>query len=264
MKRLVAIIILSIPATTGISVLFSSSAVAANKSSLYLKVESFTWTEDSESGTKLLEETGPLYVLGSSARLDITRSVTLGIRAEQFAGTVDYDGQTQGGEPIETDTGYLGFLLEGDMGCKFAVREKGFLELFAGPGYKCWERNLKSTGDATGYIENWWSFYTRFGIRGRHTLSGKLSAFAEAGVKIPLANENEANLGAFGFPNVTVEPGNKSSIFAEAGIAGNRLRISLFYDGMRFSQSDLDATYGRFYQPESKADIFGVSIGVVF
>ena len=264
MKRLVAIIILLILAINGIMLLFSSPAAAANECSLYLKVESFTWTEDSESGTKLLEETGPLYVLGSSARLDITRLVTLGIRAEQFAGTVDYDGQTQGGEPVETDTEYLGFLLEGDMGCKFAVREKGFLELFAGPGYKCWERNLKSTGDAIGYMESWWSFYTRWGIRGRHTLSERLSAFAEAGVKIPLASENEVDLGAFGFPNVTLEPGNEPSLFAEAGIAGNRLKLSLFYDGMRFSQSDLDATYGRFYQPESKADIFGVSIAAMF
>ena len=264
MKRLVTFIVLLILAINGIMALLSVPAAAGNECSLYLKVESFTWTENSESGTKLLEETGPLYALGSSARWDINKLVTLGIRAEQFVGTVDYDGQTQDGEPVETDTGYLGFLLEGDMGYKFAVREKGCFELFAGPGYKWWERNLKSTGDAIGYIENWWSFYTRWGIRGRHTLSERLTAFAEAGVKIPLASENEVDLGAFGFPNVTLEPGNKSSIFAEAGIAGNRLRLSLFYDGMRFSQSDLDDTYNRFYQPESKADIFGLSIGAMF
>lgn len=40
-----------------------------------------------------------------------------------------------------------------------------------------------------------------------------------------------------------------------------RFKGSIFYEGIRFSKSDI---VNRWFQPESKADILGVSAGLTF
>lgn len=267
MKRLVVIVVLSMLTITGSMISFSAPALAANKEDvwdIYLKVESFTWKEFNDNGTQLLKESGPIYGLGGTAKSDVAKSVTLKFKGELFGGSIDYDGQTQAGTPVKTDTDYSGFKMEGDVGWKFMVAEKSSLEPFAGLGYRWWLRDLQSTSNAIGYEERWWSFYARLGIRGDHTFSTQLKAFAEAGVKLPMHTENEADLSVIGLSTVTLEPGNEASVFAEIGFKWTMLKASVFYEGMRFSKSGLDNVYNAFYQPESKADIFGVNVGVAF
>jgi len=238
---------------------------AASEADIYLKTESFTWKEYDDRGSQLLKESGLISGIGSSVRSDIADSLVLRAKGELFGGTVNYDGQTQTGTPAETDTDYVGLKIEGNLGWKFMVAEKSSLEPFAGLGYRWWQRDIRDTLYAAGYEETWWSFYARLGIHGNHIFSGQLKAFAEAGVKIPAINKNKVDLNVVGLSTVTVEPGNKASVFAEAGIKWTRFKASLFYEGMRFSKSDpVIVNNVQVWQPESKADIFGVNVGMDF
>ncbi len=260
MKRILTIIALSMLSVISSLGLFSTSANAAAESDVYLKVESFTWKEFDDNGSQLLEESGPIYGLGASAKSDIAELLIFKGKAELFGGSIDYDGQTQAGTPVKTDTNYLGIKIEGDLGWKFMIAEKSSFEPSAGLGLKWWIRDIQSTGSVTGYDEEWTSFYARLGVYGIHSFSDRQKVFAEAGVRLPLYNENKADI--FG---VTVKPGKEASFFAEAGLKWAMLKVSIFYEGMRFSKSDPVSGVGIIvWQPESKADIFGLTVGMVF
>ncbi len=250
----------------GLCLCCAPAVIAATEVDLYVKVESFTWKEYSDGGSQLLKESGPISTLGISTKTDFANSLTLKAKGELFIGSVDYDGQTQAGTPLKTDTDYSGFRIEADMGKIFMVAEKSSLEPFAGLGWKSWLRDLQSSNTAIGYEETWSIVYARLGVRGDHVFSKQLKLFAEAGLNLPIYNENVVDLGGV---DITIEPGKEASLFAEAGLKWKNLKASIFYEGMRFSKSGLEFIevggdiYG-FYQPESKADIFGVHIGIAF
>ena len=263
MKRLVVIVALSMLTITGSMISFSTPALAANKGDVwdvYLKVESFTWKEFNDNGTQLLKESGPIYGIGFSGKSDTAKALTFKSKGEIFGGSIDYDGQTQAGDPVKTDTNYFGMKVEGDLGWKFMAAEKSSLEPFAGLGWRWWRRDIQSTDTAIGVEELWSSIYARLGIRGDLAFSDKMKAFAEGGVKLPIYNQNKVDIYA-----VTLEPGNEASIFAEAGLRWAMLKVSVFYEGMRFSKSDPVSGSGVIvWQPESRADIYGVNVGVAF
>nr|HOO91461.1 autotransporter domain-containing protein [Syntrophales bacterium] len=237
---------------------------------LYVKIESFEWKEYSTGGSQLMKESGPIYTLGASTKVNFANSLTCKGRGELFFGNIDYDGQTWGGTPVETDTDYSGFRIETDVGKIFMISDRSSLEPFVGFGWKSWLRDLQSTetaaGYAVGYEETWSIVYARLGMRGDHVFSKQLKLFAEAGFNLPVYNENVVDLNGL---SVTIEPGKEVSLFAEAGITWKNLKTSIFYEGVRFSKSDLEFiesggdTYG-IYQPESEADMFGISIGIAF
>ncbi len=262
----------SFVAVLTVAIVFLSTGIAtATESDVYLKVESFTWKEH-KGGALFVEESGKIYGIGSAIKFYPFRQLTLKVRSELFGGQVDYDGRTWGGVPVKSNTNYLGFKVEGDAGWKFMVAEKTSVEPFAGLGYRWWIRDIESVPTvAIGYTENWRSLYARLGVRGDHNLSKHARLFAEGGVKLPIQNRNTADLTVVGLNEVTVEPGKRASVFAEVGAKFKFLRASVFYEGMRFSESPaviagVDPILGPIWvwQPESKADMFGVNIGITF
>jgi len=261
--------VLGLPMSMVVSVFFVSTVAA--EVNVYGKVESFTFKEY-KGGALLLEESGKIYGIGATSKFNPFRQLTLKVRGELFGGQVDYDGQTWGGVPVKSNTNYLGFKIEGDAGWKFMVAEKTSVEPFVGLGYRWWLRDIESRPPiAIGYTENWRSLYARLGVRGDHNLSKHAKLFAEGGVRLPIRNKNTADLTVVGLNEVTVEPGKKASVFAEAGLQFKFLKASVFYEGMRFSESPLalagvDPVLGPVwvFQPESKADMFGVNIGFAF
>ncbi|MBI4848624.1 MAG: outer membrane beta-barrel protein [Nitrospirae bacterium] len=264
MKRAAAVIVFLILAAAYHSVLLPPAASAENEYDVYLKGESFTWKEFDNGGDQLLKESGPIYGVGGLAKLDI-KSLTLKIRGELFGGRIDYDGQTQEGTPVQTDVDYLGVKIEGNIGYKFNLTERFSVEPFAGPGYRYWERDIKSTSLATGYLEKWSSVYVQAGIHSDIAFYGLGKVFVEGGIKFPVHNENEADLSVLGSGTVTLEPGKKESFFAEAGVKWKMLRTAVFYEGLRFSKSEVvRGGHQLWYQPESKGDIYGVNIGLTF
>ncbi|MBI5739455.1 MAG: hypothetical protein HZA16_01940 [Nitrospirae bacterium] len=232
---------------------------------IYLTAQSFQWKELNSAGAQLLKESGPLYGAGGSAKWHL-KSVTLKAGGELFGGVIDYDGQTietrnSPSVPVQTDANYWGYRIEATAGYKFMVAEKASLEPFIGPALKYWERDLKSTDAARGYVEKWTNIYARLGMLGVIRMSNGVNIFAEGGVKVPIYNENRVDLF-----DITIEPGKEEAYFAELGFKWRLLKTSLFYEGLRFSRSDSElANDGqRYLQPESKGDIIGVKAGVSF
>jgi len=251
--------------------LFPASFAAAEGFYLYGAVESFAWKEFADSGARAVRESGPLFGIGLAYSHEFEDRITVSPKGEFFLGSVDYDGQTQAGEPVKSTVGYLGFTFDGDLSMKFKVTQSFFLEPFGGLGLRWWIRDIKngttSSGTvASGYTEGWITLYGRFGARGGVDVTRQTLLFFEAGVKLPFYNANTAYLSDAGLgPDVTLHPGLQASFFAEAGARISRVRASLFYDGLRFSRST-DVVSGAYiyWQPQSSMDIYGVKVGVVF
>lgn len=237
---------------------------------LFPSIQYFTWEEFS-ADSRILKEEGPLVGLGGSVRLNLyDEKVMLKAKAELFGGDVYYDGQTQNGIPVKTDVIYFGTKLESDLGWRFNLG-KVSLEPFAGLGYRWWLRALQDSvtddGNGTpvsGTDERWQSFYSRLGGRATWSLTKEFAMFAEGGGKYPFYNENRADSPAGG--KVTVKPGKEWSAFAEIGLTYKRFRPSIFYEGFRFSRSDLVRIGSNLavFQPKSDSDIFGINLNWVF
>ncbi|UCD34738.1 MAG: hypothetical protein JSU90_10675 [Nitrospiraceae bacterium] len=248
-------------------------ASAVSEFDLYVKAERFIWKEY-DSGT-VVEESGPLFGIGASGRW-YNDLVVFGFRGEVFGGRVDYDGQTTGTGtplPVDSDTDYLGAEAEGTMGIRILLGSSSTMELYAGPAIRYWSREIQSTSTGTVRVaeskEKWLVIYAPVGIRGSHALNDHVSIFAGGGVNLPVYNENEADLSKLYGVKVTVEPGKRISAFAEAGLRWKRLKASLYYEGMRFSESDpvsVDVSGGRLtvFQPKSEADRYGLLVGLAF
>lgn len=252
---------------SGLGMLFVPQPASGNENNLYLLAESFTWKEFSGNET-LLEESGPRYGLGFSGNVGRKESQphAFHYKVEGYFGYIDYDGQTQEGTPVTTDTRYFGMKTELGLGSKIYIGESGFsFEHIASLGYRWWLRDITdaSSGVGLGYEEFWQSYYGRLGLRGEKSFSEQFKMFMEAAVIAPFYNQNTVDLGDFGLGTITVEPGNETSFCAEAGFRFKKLRFSIFYEGLRFSESDKEGVL-QFYQPESEADSYGVTIGLTF
>jgi hypothetical protein len=254
--------------------LFHASLAAAEEFYVYGAVESFIWREF-DAGERAVKESGPLFGIGLAYSREFEDHLTLTPKGEFFFGSVDYDGHACDifgtCQPATSKTTYFGLKLEGDIGRRFRPTQSSFIEPFGGLGLRAWQRDIKngtaSDGSATaGYIEDWSTLYFRLGVRGGMDFSKSSKMFAEAGVKLPLYNENTAYVSNIGLgPDVTMHPGKQASFFAETGIILSRIKASVFYDGLRFPQSSsVSNGYYLFYQPKSTMDIYGVKVGVVF
>jgi hypothetical protein len=247
----------------------------ADEYNVYLAVDSFTWKEFEDNGSRLLKESGTLFRVGFTYQKEFENQVTIRPVVELFGGRVAYDGHAcdlfGSCQPAVSNVDYFGIKLEGDLGRRFRPYEGFSLEPFGGLGLREWARIIKNgaaaDGRATaGYREEWATLYARFGLRGGADLSSKKQLFAEAGVKAPLYNENTAYISGIGLgPDVTLHPGKQASFFAETGMKAKRFLASVFYDGLRFSRSStVNNGFIAAYQPRSTADIYGVKLGVVF
>jgi len=252
---------------------FGASQTPAGDFDLYLALEDYQWQEFVH-GSRLLEESGFLYGLGFVYSTELDDHLTLRPAAEIFGGTVDYEGQTVTRLAASTDTNYFGVKVECDLGRRYRSGRNLVIEPFGGLGLRAWTRDLEDTTlsdgtPASGYPEDWVSLYGRLGLRGSGELSAQKRFFAQAGVKAPLYNRMTAYQSEIGGQDLTFHPGKQPSFFAEAGVRTERFTGSIFYEGIRFEQSESIITIEGLeefenFQPESRADLYGVKLGVAF
>jgi len=225
---------------------------------VYGKTEHVTWKEY-EGGSQLLKESGWLYGLGVTHRFLIS-PVIIQPQLEIFGGRVDYKGQITAGTPVDTDTSYFVTSLIGDVRYPVVVSKNMSVEPLLGLGYRYWTRSLETTTvgniTAVGYTEVWDYLYGRLGVHSIFAFTGKTFLTTTAGVKLPIWSKMNSNL-----YNLGLKPEGRSSVFADIGIQHKRLTVGLFYEGLRFGASPV---VSGFYQPESKADIYGLKIGLIF
>ncbi len=244
----------------------------AGEANPYFTTQWFDWKEFGDANRRLVRESGPRFGVGFTYNFEFQEHhLILKPRIEIIGGVLDYDGATQAGVPVKTDTNYFSGKLELDLGWRFGSLQRASIEPFAGIGVHGWYRDIQdataSNGTpAYGYTEEWYTFYIRAGLRGDIALTENTRLFAEAGGKFPVYNENtahfdEANLG----PDVTFNPGREPSWFAEAGIKYRAFKASFYYDSMLFSKSGIAYSGGTpYYQPKSQADIYGIKLGASF
>jgi hypothetical protein len=259
--------------------LFHASFAAAEEFYLYGMVENFTWREF-DAGERAVKESGPLYGIGFAYSHEFENHITMTPQGEIFLGNVDYVGHAcsidpitliQTCQPSTATVGYVGLKFDGDIGYRFRLKHRSFIEPFGGLELWAWRRDIKNgtaaDGSATsGYIEDWSTLNFRLGVRGGIDLSKSSKMFAEAGVKLPLYNVNTAYVSEIGLgPDVTIHPGKQASFFAETGIILSRFKASVFYDSLKFSQSPpVSNGVLVFFQPQSTMDLYGVKLGVIF
>lgn len=237
----------------------------------------FHWRE-SVAGQQILTEQGPLYGVDGTIALDLLKTQRAGTltfkgKTGLFGGLVYYDGQTQGPHslPVKTDVIYVGVKEEIALGWAIPLGE-GYLEPFAGLGYRWWIRDLQdsttnngtSTVQVSGSTEVWQSAYTKVGAALSLPLTKDWRIFVEGGGKYPFYNTDSIDIAGFG--HTTVRPEPRWSAFAELGARSRTLRPALFYEGYRTGQSPvvrLSSTSG-VYQPQSDEDVVGVSFSYCF
>jgi hypothetical protein len=244
---------------------------------VYGLAERFTWEEFDDAGGRLLKESGPRFGVGVAYAHEFPNHLTLKPRIELNGGSVDYEGQACNVfgtcVPSSTETDYFGFKLEIDLGGKFGNSAK--VEPFGGLGIRTWARDINdsytSLGLAAGYTEQWMTFYGRVGLRVDADFFKGSRVFFEAGAKLPVYTENYIDDADVSAEAITLEPGNKPSLFAEAGVKLHRFKFSAFYDSMRFKKSPTVVVYDpslpgyvAYHQPRSDADMFGLRIGASF
>lgn len=222
-------------------------------------IEYFQWQEYSDSGSRLLKETGPRYfvALVGTNRLAPHWHVDFGGRL--YSGTVNYDGQTMNGIPVTTDTDYNGVRAElgfvRDLGAARTAANASWLLRFA-LGRDQWRRGLKDTALAdgtpvSGYVERYASDYAKLGVT--YLRQGAWSV--GIGAKAPLHTREEVNIG---LSTLTLNPEGQLSLYAKAVFpVSGTWAVAIDYDSYRYAKSD--PVFG-YYQPESRQDTLGLAL----
>ncbi len=243
-----------------------------NSLKVSMEVSGFYWDEHYH-GEKLLDETGTIYGIGtifkgfSKKRTDSENDIhrlSYGGQAKIYLGTVDYDGQTQMGDPVETEVDYIGFNLEGNIG---TVIKAGTAQLFIEPefslGVSTWSRDLNSTSDATGYIENWSNLYSRLGLSFIFPLNIHTKLKFSGGINLPIWVENRVDLYGTEDLELSPEPFHPSPSFT-VNFDYKRFGITIYYDSFLFGKSDIEYLDNVGYlQPESHTYNAGVRFSVI-
>ncbi len=235
--------------------------------SLQVRYEQFTWREFGLDGKQILKESGPRVGLLWERETRHEDAPDWSVRALAYFGDVDYDGQTQLGEPIESTTEYHGIQTDAALRLPVATGEHTEVIPFAGAGVHTWLRRLDNTrGFAeTGYDEWWVDLYAQAGLDFRWQQT-RGEFFARAGIRYPFYTRAEYD---FVLPDGTgdasVEPGADISFFGACGYRANDYTVSLFAEDTAYDRSETK-TYGQVdvFQPESEQQIFGLQLGVVF
>ncbi|GFO54564.1 hypothetical protein GMSM_15710 [Geomonas sp. Red276] len=256
------ITLLPIAAVMSICCAGAASAASFEEVTPYLSALHHYWDEYYGGRTRL-KESGAIFALGVVGTVATDTPVLFRGRGEIFGGKVDYDGETQGLTPVpaKTDVVYFGVREELDLAYRIRLA-RVTVEPFGGIGYRFWLRDLQDTmtqvGPASGYTEAWQSWYWLAGLRSRYPLAERTTLELEGGAKYPFYVSNTVN-------SATVRPQGEWSAFAEGGVTVGKLKVSLSYQGFRFTQSPLKLSGANYiYQPDSSSDIWGVNVGWKF
>jgi hypothetical protein len=246
------------------------------KFELFGQVRSFNWNEFAD-GEELLEESGALFGVGLRLVPAPLTPVVQG-RTQVYFGEVEYDGQTLAGEPLTDTTAYWGAMAEADLLVPAWVAKKRdkSVGVFAGFGGDTWQRELGTENEDSSYTEEWYVLYARAGAGWYLLRDNMVRGHVIAGVKVPVFARNHVDVeDVDGTESLDLEPEGQPGPFVEAGWRWNQITASIFYEYVKFDQSDEetilfgpDSGFGAlavdFYQPESEMHLFGVNVGVVF
>jgi hypothetical protein len=227
----------------------------------------FDYEEFHDDGSTANREEG--LIPGITAGVSVTQGrwfASTGISV--WSGDVDYHG------PVETKTSEEIIDWNVLAGREIYRKGRGDLGLFAGFGYRNWERDIQSTSAATGLFEtyNWW--YGMLGVRGEYHFnpSTQLSAdvYLTRTVNPEIEVEFEAN-----YDDVKLALGEETGSRVRLTLdhrLGDTMRVWIspwyeFWELGRSSTRNLTSNgmvTGTVFEPRSETENFGVNIGVTW
>ncbi|MEJ2142151.1 MAG: hypothetical protein P8Y24_07305 [Gammaproteobacteria bacterium] len=83
--------------------------------------------------------------------------------ASYHTSTIDYDGHTQGGIPVQTDTETDIIDVQYRLNAKSSKQH----QMYGGIGYRFWRRDIQSTGNVSGILEHYTWSYGMLGVKSR-------------------------------------------------------------------------------------------------
>jgi len=202
-----------------------------------LGVEYFNLNEQLDGQGELVNETGPLFVLGVQWRPEKKTGLLWGYSGEFYTGNIDYDGQTQLGEPYLSTTEYLGTSQEGRLAWGRQLKNQHVVELQSVLGLEIFRRSIVNGGNGD-QMEDYQILYTRLGGAYSGVASNRLSF--NAGIKYPIVVREDAHLEELGLTeNPILEPKGQVSLYAGMKFRfSKQFQVRLYYDGYRFETSD--------------------------
>ncbi len=223
---------------------------------VYISPRYTVWEEFRDSGARLLTEKGWLLAVGVLGEGELL----LG-GVEIYGGTLDYDGQTQAGDPVKTDTGYSGFTLYGgvgwEMGERLTLRPRILYRL------EGWVRDIRSTATAVGYRE-FWSYHT-LDLRGEIShLHGEMRGYMFGTLRVMLGDA-VMRTDLEGVP--TLYPRRGPAYQLGCGVEKGRLRFEISHSFLKFNRSDPEPTaFQGIYvlQPESVRRVLSFTVALKF
>ena len=240
---------------------------------LFIGVENYRWQEYDSGGSRLLTEQGPrLVAAGVFDNAGRTASgIFFSATVKGYAGSVDYDGQDGNGVYTSSTSSYLGWGAVIDGGYRLRRGERGSqIDIRAGVGYEGWRRDINSSVNANGQpvggvVEDYGIAFGRIGLGlPLGMISGR--GHVDLGLKRPLTVSERVTVD--GAP-IHLAPRPEWSFYASYLIpygSDETRYVRFYYDSIRFGQSPSKVTPlpRTVWQPESKADIVGLALGVRF
>ena len=167
----------------------------------------FDYREYNGNDILLDKETGPMpgLHLSTALRWDNWYSELV---YEHHLGTVDYDGQTQNGDPLATDTEEDIVDLSLIVGRHFGVASRYRSAMYAGLGYHNWERNILPTSTVAGLLETYEWSYALLGVKFSFLKSSKNGLLLDLRARRMLNATMEVDfLGFMNWDNTTLNLG---------------------------------------------------------
>lgn len=225
--------------------LFSSAAageVAAQWRSS-LGIESFNWFEYDASGAEIVHESGPRLFAELGRRSEYSPRLGAIYSGRLYGGSVGYDGQTQTGTPVTTNSLYLGLRLEAmfDYRLPGAMAASHDWFLHFGLGYDSWVRGIQDTPTASGYNERYQVSYSKLGV----VFDTNQRIRVQFGAKFPVMVREDVDYSRFAtddtgenFADLQLAPRATTTLYAAVDYRMTaRWNVSLYYDHYLFEAS---------------------------
>jgi hypothetical protein len=258
---------------------FAATASERQGPNVFAGIEYFSWEEFGNTGPSLLKESGSRLTLGAVARNfeQPFHRIVYEVEVKGYFGDVGYDGQTQSGQPLETDTEYRGTRLDVTIGGRvMRLWDSYHIDLLGGLGVEDWTRNIKDgeTSSGTPVFGIKETYHVRYGQVGIGLFDGAHNGdnYLRIGARKPL--DIRQGVSIFDGPAV-LEPQGEWAMFIRYRAAldrpSSRYRraLTFYYDSYRLSQSPIISTTiggtpSLVFQPRSTMDVFGVQFETSF
>ncbi|MEN8800741.1 MAG: hypothetical protein ABF297_02095, partial [Thiogranum sp.] len=164
-----------------VSLAVDQSDVDGFTGSIGVGLMSFDLKEFNRQDEKLVQESGWLPGIDAAVSAEMN-PLQARIRASYYSGDVDYDGQTQSGAAIDSSSDQKIWDISVLTAYRLPFLTTPRASLYAGGGYRHWQRDIQSVGSISGLDETyrWWSAQTGLNLEWRHganlwVLDGRLT-----------------------------------------------------------------------------------------